>query len=62
MQQAVAEAADQQMILVMYHRELREMTKGKSTLLYKQQYIALPATNYPLFVSYNQTYNPEHTI
>ena len=52
-QQAVAAAADQQMILVMCHHELREMTKGESTLLYKP--IALPATSYPLFVSYRQT-------
>ena len=46
-QQAVA--TDQQMILVVCHHELREMTKGESTLVYKP--IALPATSYSLFVS-----------
>ena len=34
-QQAVAAAADQRMILFAGHHELREMTKGKSTLVYK---------------------------
>ena len=45
--------ADQQMILVMCHHELSELTKGESSLLYKP--VALAATSYPLFVSYNQT-------
>ena len=48
------------MIIVVYHRELHEMSKGESTLLHKP--IALQATSDPLFVSYNNTYQTYTTI
>ena len=60
-QQAVAAAADQQMILAVCYHELREMTKGESTLFYKP--MTIPATSYPLslfhiIIHKSLTYNP----